>query len=174
MLLLLLALLILTVPFPWLAASGVAACVHELGHIASVLFCGGKVQRADFGMNGIRIETFGLQCSQSIFCITAGPIMSLSLVLFLHRFPRLALCGLFQGCYNLLPFYPLDGGRILRQLLSERICQRIEMVCVVLLGAVSSYLICEYRISATAILCFLAFLALRIKIPCKERKGIVQ
>ena len=50
---------------------------------------------------------------RELLAVLAGPVGSL-LLLGVHRwFPRLALCGLVQGLFNLLPVRPLDGGRAL-------------------------------------------------------------
>ena len=33
------------------------------------------------------------------------------------RLPRLALCALIHSAYNLIPIYPMDGGRVVENLL---------------------------------------------------------
>lgn len=54
---------------------------------------------------------------QRIAATAAGPFCSLALGLCYPWLPKLALSGLIQGVFNLLPVFPLDGGRILRELL---------------------------------------------------------
>ncbi len=59
----------------------------------------------------------GMSSGKSVICILSGPMGSLLLFLFVRWIPRIAFCGLLQGIYNLLPIYPLDGGRVVRCML---------------------------------------------------------
>lgn len=108
-----LALLLLTVPFPLLAAAAMAAIIHECCHVLSVKLLGGEVRRFSLTLGGAVLDVAGLTSAQEAIAASAGPVGSLLLLLGIHRFPMLALCGLVQGCFNLLPIFPLDGGRIL-------------------------------------------------------------
>ena len=82
---------------------------------------------------------------REVVCILAGPLGGLSLLLLCRRFPRVAICGMLQSVYNVLPIYPLDGGRALRGILGrlpgengEKIARFLGWGCLggVLLGAV--------------------------------------
>ncbi len=63
------------------------------------------------GPLGAKIESYGLSGTGELLCILAGPVGSLMLLLVLRVLPTLGLFGLIQGFFNLLPVYPLDGGR---------------------------------------------------------------
>ena len=108
------AMLILLLPLRWVFAAIFAAAFHEACHVLAVYLCGGTVRRICVGNRGAVIRADALPTGKELICILAGPIGSLLLVLFVRWIPRIALCGLFHAFYNLLPIYPLDGGRALR------------------------------------------------------------
>lgn len=108
------ALLLLTVPLNWLLAAFAAAAFHETCHALAVKAVGGKVWGLKLGIGGAEMATSPLSHREELLCALAGPVGSLSLLLLCRQFPRLALCGACQGTFNLLPLFPLDGGRILR------------------------------------------------------------
>jgi len=116
----LLALLLITLPLPWVAAAILAAAVHEGGHWCAVRLLGGKTQSLWVGLRGARMEAVLPSPRRELLAILAGPAASLSLLLLIRVFPRLSLCGLVQGVFNLLPIVPLDGGRALRLLLRRQ------------------------------------------------------
>lgn len=115
-----LAFLLLTMPLGFLAAAVLAAAVHELGHVAAVRLLGGQTGAFRAGPRGAVLEVGGLDPAREMLAAAAGPMASFLLLGLGRFFPEIALCGLGQGLYNLLPIYPLDGGRILLGLLRRR------------------------------------------------------
>ena len=113
----LLAVLILTVPLPWITATIFAAFFHESCHIIVILLCKCPVQSVEVGTFRAKIHTSPLSLPQEFICALAGPCGSFFLLLFARWLPRIALCGFVQGLFNLLPLYPMDGGRIFRCLI---------------------------------------------------------
>lgn len=108
------AALLLILPLRWLAGAALAAAVHELWHYGAILLCGGEVYGLRISGRGAGMLTGCLTPHRELICAAAGPLGSFSLLLFARFLPVTALCGLIQGSYNLLPLFPMDGGRMLR------------------------------------------------------------
>ena len=114
---LVLGLMVLLFPLPVLLGVVLAALVHELGHILAVLVTGGRVLSIRLRAWGARIETAPMGPGRAALCALAGPGAGALTILAWRQFPELALAGLVQTAFNLLPVYPLDGGRVVRELL---------------------------------------------------------
>ncbi len=111
-------LLILALPLAWLFAAAISIVIHELCHYAALRLCGAQVYRLRVCATGLEMETSPISPGQEAVCALAGPLGGLLLLLACRHFPRIALCALFHSCCNLLPVYPLDGGRALRTVLN--------------------------------------------------------
>jgi len=105
---------VLLLPLNWLLAGILAAAFHECCHLATLKLCKCSVRQLRIGLCGAQIVTGALTPSQELLCAAAGPMGSLSLMVFARWVPILSILGLVQGSFNLLPIYPLDGGRITR------------------------------------------------------------
>lgn len=177
------ALLILVLPLSWLSAAVAAALVHELCHIAAAWMLGGQVTGFRLRMGSARIEAQLPGRCQAVLAAAAGPAGSLLLLCCCRWIPKIALCGAVQGMYNLLPFYPLDGGRILRYILemlcpewSETVESVVEAAAAVLLllSAVTVSIVFSLGIWPVVAALFPLSRILGRKIPCKAREMRVQ
>lgn len=96
----------------------ILSALHELGHLAVLTMFGVKVRYIRFGVLGTVMETEPMSQMHEAICALAGPVVNLFCFWALRPcLPGTALISLLLGCYNLLPVYPLDGGRALRALL---------------------------------------------------------
>ena len=156
-------------PLQWMCAAAVAALIHELGHYVAVRLFGGEVHNVRFNMFGAVMEATDLKNYAELICLIAGPVAGLLPLLTFRFFPTVALCGIIQSAYNLLPIYPLDGGKILQRIIlmsggNEDIFLGIEYIVVLVLFFVCVYIWIRFRISL--FLFFLVFLFR--KTPCKQ------
>lgn len=176
------ALLLLTLPLPWLAAAAAAAAIHEAGHLLALRLLGAEASEIRVGCTGAKIHTAFSGPWREFVCAAAGPAAGLLLLPAARWLPRTALCGLAQSVYNLLPVYPLDGGRMLRCALEGMIPGKGERITrvigrgterLLLAGALAAILL---RQPGPALL--LASTAVRSgalgKIPCKRGGKAVQ
>jgi len=104
---------ILLIPLPWLLAWILAAAIHELFHLLAIFLFKYRVLSVTIGAGGAKIETDMMPGVKMSACALAGPVGGLLLLQLLHITPRLAICGLIQSVYNLLPLCHLDGGRVI-------------------------------------------------------------
>ena len=113
---LVLALMLLLFPLGLVAGITLAALIHECGHLIAVRLTGGRVLAIRLRAGGARIETAPMEPWKAALCALAGPGAG-ALTIFAWRFfPELALAGLLQTVFNLLPIYPLDGGQVVRNI----------------------------------------------------------
>lgn len=176
-----LALMLLILPVQWVAAAVFAGAFHELCHYGAVRLCGGSVIRLQAGISGARMEVRGLGTWGELFSALAGPVGSLLLLLVARWLPRTALCGGFQGLYNLLPVYPMDGGRalqcgaalVLPEHLAEKVCSILGWLCLgglMLMGFYGTF----FKGLGLLPLILSSSILLRSKIPCKPGRFSLQ
>ena len=98
----------------WGFAIATAAMIHEMGHLLLLWSLDYRIWSIRVSCGGIRIDTEYLSGAKGILIALAGPACGLVLLFFWRWIPKISFCGLVQSLFNLLPFYPLDGGRALR------------------------------------------------------------
>ena len=113
---LVLGLMALLFPLRFLAGLLLAAAIHEGGHLLALRLTGVRVRRIELRSGGARIVTDPMEPGKETLCALAGPAAGALTILAWRVFPELALAGLGQTVFNLLPVYPLDGGRVMRNI----------------------------------------------------------
>ena len=142
------------------------AVVHELGHLLMGLMLKMKPERIELMPFGLSISfkvnvqdinkkrgNGNQQVFKEILVASAGPLTNLIILIFTYvffgnsNFSSLVIyANLLILIFNLLPIYPLDGGRILNGILhilfgrleARRLSFDISMVVTIVLTAVSS------------------------------------
>lgn len=96
-----------------------AAALHELGHLAALWLVGGHVAGLRLSALGAELRLAGpLSYRQELPAALAGPLTSVAAALLAAGAGWYLFAGvsLALGLFNLLPVYPLDGGRAVRSL----------------------------------------------------------
>lgn len=128
----------------------IAVAVHELGHYISLRICGGEVKRIKVWIGGLSMLYGGLGYACEAVTALAGPGASLLLALISSLFGRvftytpayhLAGLSMLLAVFNLLPVFPLDGGRALFSVIARYFgidtAELVRKICtLVLTGAI--------------------------------------
>ena len=183
-LLIFLAAALLILPFEWVLAAIIAATFHELCHIVAIKLCGCKITAISLGIGGAQIQMSTMGQGRELICALAGPLGGILLLIPFRIFPRLALCALMHSLYNLIPVYPLDGGRALRcgaalllpPLTADRLCVCVQRLCLCVLFLLGMWGCMVLRLGFLPLV-LAAGVVIKsgmIKIPCKHGLQRVQ
>lgn len=141
------ALLLLMLPLQWLLSAAIAAAVHEGCHYLAIWLLSRSKASMRLGTTGAKMALPVMSQGREVLCALAGPLGGLCLLLFARWIPRIAICGVMQSAFNLLPIYPLDGGRALQSGLSllcsppvcRSLCRWIAVICKILACSLAIY-----------------------------------
>lgn len=96
-----------------------SAALHEGGHLFAMRLLGVTCYGMELRGTGAVIHTGDTSPGKEALCAAAGPAVNLLLLLLTFRLlPAMALVNFLLLLWNLLPLYPLDGGRLLHLLLA--------------------------------------------------------
>ena len=107
---------IILLPIQWVLAWMIATSIHELSHIAWMRMLNVRILHVQLNYMGATIVTEPMHPAKDLCSALAGPVGGCTLLFFSNIWPELAICAMVQSIFNILPFYPLDGGRVLYNL----------------------------------------------------------
>lgn len=136
------AIIILMLPLTWVLSVLIAAFFHELSHYLAIRLLGGKIYCISIRHSGAEMVTGPMTPVKELLCALAGPLGGAVLICIGQYLPMVAVCAFAQTAFNLLPVYPLDGGRALFCLIrllfpdcdAEGICRWVSILVLGLLG----------------------------------------
>ena len=143
------------------------AIMHEFGHLLIGILLGMKIEKLEIKLSGISVEfkvtnrdynkkikNGNLLELKKILIASAGPITNIILIIILKLFNMsdyddrmlMIFSNIVLILFNILPIYPLDGGRILKSIIhivsgkskAEMYIHHISYITLVILTAVSS------------------------------------
>lgn len=175
-----LSLALLTVPLRWIGALFLSVLVHECGHLLALKILHIPVFKLNVSEKGVCMITGEMLAWQEMICALAGPFAGLSLLFLGQLLPRTAFCALFHSAMNLLPVYPLDGGRFLHGAVhyfcksdTLRICAITDRWAVIATSIVGLYF--TFKLGhAVLLLLLLVRICTASNITCKEALERVQ
>ena len=134
------------------------AIIHELGHLVAGLLLKLKPKTLSLMPLGIRVtfedyEYKKLIEMKKITLALAGPLTNFLIAIFtvilpidMHLKETIIYSNILIGTFNLIPLYPLDGGKILKGLIrlkyssqrTDKLINRISNLTIIFLTAISS------------------------------------
>ena len=183
------------------------AIVHEIGHLIVGLFLGFKPKEIQINIAGVRIEFkpkieeynkrvlkgSSLSLKRAIIAM-AGPITNFLIIAILqvisiinHKFMlsnmgiNVVYANFLIGIFNLIPIYPLDGGRILKEVLyifkglkkSYIYTYKISKITIIVFTAISSIAILYLKNFAVVIILIYLWALVFIERSRYKRKMMV-
>ena len=151
---LIIILYILTKNIELFAMSFIFILLHELGHAITGVILGLKIKKININVLGLSIEfeNYGKErINNKIIIDMAGPFINIISFIIEVKFKNeeIVYINILLAIINLLPIYPLDGGRIVKNLLLKKhnykqvinYTEKISKDTLIIITAVSSLII---------------------------------
>jgi len=160
----------------------VSSIIHEAAHLCTFSFLGVRIEKTELLPFGISVKLHdetALSCKNEIICAFAGPFANMIFGIIIAVInsgknitdaDNLALCSFALFVFNLIPIFPLDGGRILWFVLLEKndflsarqIMRRTEYIGICCLSVIGTVLFAIFGNLSVILICiyliyFIAF-----------------
>ena len=175
------ALSLLILPWKWVLAWVVASSCHEAFHYLAIRLCKSAIWRIEIGPAGTIMVTEEMSTINEVCCALAGPLGSLLLIFAAKWLPRVAVCGFLQFLTNMLPIFPVDGGRALCGLIriffpasiASRVSSHLSNIVLLIISIVSISASTCFSLGLSPLIAT-GLLLWKVKIPCKQKPLRVQ
>lgn len=156
----LIALSLLILPVNWVFGWVIAACVHELFHILMMRILKIRMESITLGASGAQIVSEPMTSLQELLCAFAGPLGGLLMLFLIRLTPHIALSAAVQSVYNLLPVYPLDGGRAVKCAIAclwgeekaQSLSKALGVIVIILITVIGVWLSCSFQLGLLPLL----------------------
>ena len=151
---LIIILYILTKNIELFAMSFIFILLHELGNAITGVILGLKIKKININVLGLSIEfeNYGKErINNKIIIDMAGPVINIIsfIIAVILKKEEIVYINILLAIINLLPIYPLDGGRIVKNLLLKKhnykqvvgYTEKISKNTLIIITAVSSLII---------------------------------
>lgn len=152
------------------------AFIHELGHLLAGIILGLKVKKINIMPFGISINFEDYSSKyliKKIIIAIAGPLTNLIISvigMYNNWKEEIIYTNMLIGMFNMIPIYPLDGGRILKYIFqlcenakeAEIITYKLSNILIILLTIISSIgILLMHNIGIILILSYLWYLVIK-------------
>ena len=175
------------------------AIIHELGHLLMGILLGMKPEKLEIKLIGLsisfkienndynkKIKKGNLLEVKKILVAMAGPVTNFIIIIILRLMQvsnamLLIYSNIVLIIFNIIPIYPLDGGRILKsslhilygKCLAEKYSYNISYITLIILTAINSIAVLYYKnIALFIITIFLWGMEIKQSILYKNRRNL--
>lgn len=175
---------VMLLPIRLVLAWLLAVLIHELSHYIALKVCKIEISNIRISVSGVIMQVNNLSGWKEAICALSGPAGGLFPLLLSRWLPCTAIFSFIHSCYNLLPMFSLDGGRVLKtalvKMLGARAGERTHFsVSCMLAGCllvIGTFLFAYFNLPLWILLAIFSATVSNVmrKFPCKRRKQIVQ